>query len=116
MLKKFFKKVSKTNDSWVIHSNKEKPENQGWGTGSISREKSSFNSRPVCPALPGPPHLTSTQESENPHLVDKAHREPMATAYLAPSQPTCLKASGRGLSLSRQKYGIMSVRAADTPK
>ena len=40
----------------------------------------------------------------------------MATAYLAPSQPTYLKASGRGLSLSRQKYGIMSVRAADTPK
>lgn len=61
-------------------------------------------------------YLASTQEPENPHLVDKAQREPMATAYLALSQPTCLKASGRGLSLSRQKYGIMSVRAADTPK
>ena len=50
------------------------------------------------------------------YLVERAQREPTATAYLATSQPTCLKASGRGLSLSRHKYGIMSVRAADTPK
>lgn len=106
-------KIRNTNDSWVINSNEEKPETQGWGTGSISREKSNLNNKPACPPLPG---LTSTPEPENPHLVDKAQREPMATAYLAPSQPTCLKASGRGLSLSRQKYGIMSVRAADTPK
>lgn len=34
------------------------------------------------------------------YLVDKAQREPTATAYVAPSQPTYLKATGRGLFLS----------------
>lgn len=34
------------------------------------------------------------------YLVDKAHKEPMATAYVAPSQPTYLNATGSGLFLS----------------
>lgn len=34
------------------------------------------------------------------YLVDRAQREPTATAYLAPPQPTYLKATGRGLLLS----------------
>lgn len=63
----------------------------GAGLGSTSRGERSGHGTPAFPSVSAP------------HLVDRAQREPTATAYLAPSQPTCLKASGRGLSLSRQK-------------
>lgn len=43
--------------------------------------------------------LLQEKSCELPHLVERAQSDPTATMYLAGSQPTWLKASGRGLSV-----------------
>lgn len=81
------------------------------GARSISRVKNAGSQRVSRTAVPGllqPKPCggstpRSSQHRKASHLAERAQREPTATAYLAPSQPTCLKASGRGLLLSRQK-------------
>lgn len=43
---------------------------------------------------------TATEHRSKFYLVDRAHSDPTATAYLAPPHPTYLKAAGKGLLLS----------------